>query len=267
MWCLQGGGENLRGFFKVPSLFGIRSGLHFMILCIPTSTLREADSVSVDNNLASLMITWWSAWITLNHILLLVVVYSMFSSFLQIPTHPVTDAYFCSSGFYLENVPKSVKVIARQLDKKTQRFRWAKPPVKSHPVLQRLRTCGLSHDPAGCTTLSPLLRQEGSWQQHHVETIRQATWQSYQDTRGRAYVPAKSLQSCPTLCDPMDCSPPGSSVHGLLQARILEWVAMPSSRGPSQPSDRTSVSLAPALQADSLLLSHQGSPHGTAVMT
>ena len=37
------------------------------------------------------------------------------------------------------------------------------------------------------------------------------------------------VQSCPTLCDPMDCSPSGSSVHGILQARILEWVAMPSS--------------------------------------
>ena len=36
-----------------------------------------------------------------------------------------------------------------------------------------------------------------------------------------------SLQSCLTLCDPIDCSPPGSSVHGILQARILEWVAMP----------------------------------------
>ena len=38
-------------------------------------------------------------------------------------------------------------------------------------------------------------------------------------------------QSCPTLCDPMDCSPPGSSVHGILQARILKWVAMPFSGG------------------------------------
>ena len=42
---------------------------------------------------------------------------------------------------------------------------------------------------------------------------------------------AKSLQSCPTLCDPMNYSPPGSSVCGILQARILEWVAKPSSRG------------------------------------
>ena len=37
---------------------------------------------------------------------------------------------------------------------------------------------------------------------------------------------AKSLQSCPTLCDPMDCSPPGFSVHGILQARTLEWGAI-----------------------------------------
>ena len=41
-------------------------------------------------------------------------------------------------------------------------------------------------------------------------------------------------QSCPTLWDPMDCSLSGSSVHGILQAKILEWVAMPSSRGPTQ---------------------------------
>ena len=46
-------------------------------------------------------------------------------------------------------------------------------------------------------------------------------------------VHAKLLQSCLTLCDPMDCSPPGSSIHGILQARILEWATMPSSRGSS----------------------------------
>ena len=49
-------------------------------------------------------------------------------------------------------------------------------------------------------------------------------------------------QSCLTLCDPMDCSQPGSSVHGILQARILEWVAIPFSRGSSWPKDRTQVS-------------------------
>ena len=42
---------------------------------------------------------------------------------------------------------------------------------------------------------------------------------------------AESLQSCPTLCDPMDCSLPGSSVHGIFQARVLEWVAIAFSAG------------------------------------
>ena len=45
-----------------------------------------------------------------------------------------------------------------------------------------------------------------------------------------------------TLCDPVDCSPPGSSVHGIVQARILEWVAMAFLRGSSQPGDWTCIS-------------------------
>ena len=49
-------------------------------------------------------------------------------------------------------------------------------------------------------------------------------------------------QLCPTLCNPIDYSPQGSSVHGILQARILEWVAMPSSWASSQPRDQTQVS-------------------------
>ena len=51
----------------------------------------------------------------------------------------------------------------------------------------------------------------------------------------------KSLQSYPTLCNPIDCNPPGSSAHGILQARILEWVAIASSRGSSSPRDQTWV--------------------------
>ena len=51
------------------------------------------------------------------------------------------------------------------------------------------------------------------------------------------------VQLCPTFCDPMDCSLPGSSVHGILQARILEWIATPSSRGSSQHRGGTQVSL------------------------
>ena len=53
---------------------------------------------------------------------------------------------------------------------------------------------------------------------------------------------AKSFQSYLTLCNPADCSPPGSSVHGISQARILEWVATSSSRGSSRPRDWTQVS-------------------------
>ena len=109
-----------------------------------------------------------------------------------------------------------------------------------------------------------------------------------------------SLQSCLTLCDPMECSLPDCSVHGILQARIPEWAAMHSFRGSSQPKDQTHISCrsctaggfftteppgkskntgldslsllqgnlldprielgSPALQADSFLLSHRGSP-------
>ena len=59
----------------------------------------------------------------------------------------------------------------------------------------------------------------------------------------RAHVHAHTrAQSCPTLCNPVDCSPPGSSVHGISQARILEWTAISSSRRNSWPKDRTCVS-------------------------
>ena len=55
-------------------------------------------------------------------------------------------------------------------------------------------------------------------------------------------------QSCLTLCNPMDCSPPGSSFHGTLQERILEWVTIPFSRGSFSPGVETG---SPALQEDS----------------
>ena len=64
-------------------------------------------------------------------------------------------------------------------------------------------------------------------------------------------------QSCPTLCDPMDGSLPGSSVRGILEARILEWVAIPFNRGSSQAGREPR---SPALQADSLLSEPPGKP-------
>ena len=64
-----------------------------------------------------------------------------------------------------------------------------------------------------------------------------ATW-----TQPEMIMLSKASQSCPTLCDPVDCSQPGSSIHGIFQVRILEWVAIPCSRGSSWPRDRTQVS-------------------------
>ena len=71
----------------------------------------------------------------------------------------------------------------------------------------------------------------------------------------RACVYAKSLRTCLTLCNPMDCSPEGSSVHPISQARILKWVAMPSLRG-SNPCPSGLLHW----QMGSLPLSHLGSP-------
>ena len=61
------------------------------------------------------------------------------------------------------------------------------------------------------------------------------------------------------LCEPLECSPPGSSVHGISQAKTLEWVAISSSRGSSWPKDQTPSPVSPALQVDALWLSHQES--------
>ena len=70
----------------------------------------------------------------------------------------------------------------------------------------------------------------------------------------------QSLQSCPTLCNLMDYHSPGCPVPRILQARILEWVAIPSSRDLSNPGIEPASLMSPALQADSLLLRYRGSP-------
>ena len=72
------------------------------------------------------------------------------------------------------------------------------------------------------------------------------------------YLWSEVAQSCPTLCDPMDCSLPGFSVHGIFQARVLEWVVIAFSRGSSQPRDRTWVSR--IVDRCFYPLSQQGSP-------
>ena len=72
------------------------------------------------------------------------------------------------------------------------------------------------------------------------------------------------VSSYPALCNPMDCSPPGSSVHRISQARILEWVTKPSSRGSFWPRDQTHISCVSCTgKVDSLPLCHRWSPINT----
>ena len=72
------------------------------------------------------------------------------------------------------------------------------------------------------------------------------------------YFSKKGMKSCPTLSDPVDYSPLGPSVHGILQGRVLEWVVISSSRGSSQPRDKN-LRLLHCRQI-LLSLSHPGSP-------
>ena len=79
---------------------------------------------------------------------------------------------------------------------------------------------------------------------------RWAKWEATDTARSNMQgLPSRSesvlclvAQSCPTLCDPVDCSPPGSSLHGILQARVLEWVVFPFFRVSSQARDQIWVS-------------------------
>ena len=71
-------------------------------------------------------------------------------------------------------------------------------------------------------------------------------------------------QSCLTLCDPMDCSPPVSSVHRILLARILKWFALSSSRGGSRPRDQTHVSCISCI--GKWVLSHLATQEGSSLL-
>ena len=79
-----------------------------------------------------------------------------------------------------------------------------------------------------CTPLSSDAKFTGWWLEFSIKYFKMFPLPEH-----CAWECAKSLQSCLTLCHPMDCNLPGSSVHGIFQARILEWVAMLSSRGSS----------------------------------
>ena len=97
--------------------------------------------------------------------------------------------------------------------------KWPRRPAWAGPALPCSWSLCFVKFP-GCTKFLP-----PSWSSHRLITLRGMTeW-------------VKVAQSCPTLCNPMDYA-----VHGILQARILEWVAFPFSKGSSQPRDQTQVS-------------------------
>ena len=133
------------------------------------------------------------------------------------------------------------------------------PLVPTHRIAQSSRNLMLSTEMTVQTV--DIINSQKSWIGKPLESLQYTTlvshlrasffrvsvkWGYY--CAASAYVDTKVkwvsevTQSCPTLCDPMDCSPPGSSVHGILQARILEWVAISFSRGSSRPRDWTQVS-------------------------
>ena len=101
----------------------------------------------------------------------------------------------------------------------------------------------------------------GAWQSTVHRIVKSRTWLKWLNTLvylGSAFSSLGLVsQSCLTLCNPMDCSLPGSSVHGILQARILEWVAIPC------PGDLPNLGMEPgipALQTNFHHLNHQGNP-------
>ena len=137
---------------------------------------------------------------------------------------------FICMGFLSASVMLTRKVkphhFARRLWQLPVQFGWPHSPVQG--VLGEQMTWVLFTDP------SPIMSKDYS--QSFIRTIRwrMCFWSMC--------IHAKLLQSSLTLCDPMDYSSPGSSVHGILQVRVLEWVARLFSRGSSQPRDGTRVS-------------------------
>ena len=121
---------------------------------------------------------------------------------------------------------------------KPRSFRTASPGSLHQPTL-----C-----PCGLEAKRPQLCSRGNFQHIFTLTAREV-WKCESES--------EVAQSCPTLCDPMACSLPGSSIHGIFQARVLEWGAIAFSRGSSRPRDRSQVSTS---QTDALPSEPPGKP-------
>ena len=160
---------------------------------------------------------------------------------------PSSHLILCRPLLLLPPIPPSIKVFSNE---STLCMRWPKDwsfsfsiiPSKEIPGLISFRMDWLENILL-LTSYFSLLRSnkiaycKSSTMVKFICTLY--TWQQFCNTGKESEV----AQPCPTLGNPVACSPPGSSVHGILQARILEWVAISFSRESSQPRDQTQVSL------------------------
>ena len=129
----------------------------------------------------------------------------------------------------------------------SERFISAPPPhTQAHDTSRHSRDCGpwaVLESPSRPGVLTRMEHQNhpGGWSDRH-------RWQGLAPRAAGSGGPGEACHACVLshvrLCEPGDCSPPGSSVHGIPQATILEWVAVPFSRGSSQPRDQTCISRA-----------------------
>ena len=116
------------------------------------------------------------------------------------------------------------------------------PRARSHPSLEPWPTSVSRQDKVcvhcrwGSETQGWRARALWLWKSRRSRSLMLTSFS------GTRYTTAAVAKSCLTLCNPVDCSLPGSSAHGILQARILEWVVMPSFRGSTQPRNWTQVS-------------------------
>ena len=124
------------------------------------------------------------------------------------------------------------------------RFRISTKPseAKSRGKLSKGNPTSVLTHPRGLVTLRYLSSQQDClWVIHLLIQLSTEHLLSVRSSATHVCARTKFAQSCPTLCNSMDCSPPDSSVHGIFQAGILEWVAIPFSRGSFWPRGRIRV--------------------------
>ena len=122
---------------------------------------------------------------------------------------------------------------------------WKIPWTEEPGRLQSMGLQRVGHDRATLLSLFKKQQLEPDMEQQTGSKLRKEFVEDvYCHPAYLTYIHSESevAQSCPTLCEPMDCSLPGSSVHGIFQAIVLEWIAISFSRGSSWPRDRTQVS-------------------------